>query len=144
MPSFRKDLAFGEEAQKRFCDFLVRKGLSIDKVANGYFKEWDIKLENGVTFEIKADKASESTGNFFFEFSYKEKLSGFLGTSADYFVVISKNFAWIAKKIDVVTFFFTHPCKSRVIKRAGDNGNTRGVVIKVEDYKPNNLKVEEL
>lgn len=142
--NFESDKDFGEEAQKRFVKTLISKGFIVDFMAEGDFPDYDIKLTNGKTYEIKADRKAEETGNIFLETSYRGEASGLAYTKADFFVVISENFALIAKTMDVLRFVVSKPMLCRAIYGAGDDGNSVGFLVKEDLYKPKNLQVFEL
>ena len=144
MNNFEEDKNFGEEAQRRFAKTLVSKGFIIDFMAEGDFPDWDIKLTNGKTFEIKTDRRALDTGNLFIETSYKGEYSGLAKTKADYFVIIVGNFALVAKTEDVMRFLLSHPLISKPIYGVGDDGNSTGFLIKEFFFKPKNLQTFEL
>ena len=144
MNNFEDDKSFGEEVQRRFAKTLVNKGFIIDFMAEGDFPDWDIKLTNGKTYEIKADRKAQETGNLFIETSFKGDCSGLTGTRADYFVIIVNDFALIARTEDVMRFILSHPYTCRAVYGSGDDGNSVGFLVKETFYKPKNLQVFEL
>lgn len=144
MNNFYGDLAFGEEMQRRFAKTLINKGFVVEYMAEGNFPDYDIKLTNGKTFEIKADRKTKETGNIFIETRYKDEHSGLASTKADYFVVIVENFALVAKTLDVMRFLLASPTKCRPVYGAGDDGNAVGFLVKESDYKPKNMQTFEL
>lgn len=138
--SFQNDLSFGEDEQRKFAKLLISKGFVVEYMAEGKFPDYDIKLTNGKTFEIKSDRKSKDTGNLFIETSYRGEPSGLAYTKADFFVIISGNFALIAKTVDVMRFILSKPSLCRPVYGSGDDGNSVGFLVKEDQYKPKNLQ----
>lgn len=140
---FNEDKDFGEEMQKEFCKILTREGYEVSHVAVDQFPDWDIQITSGKTFEIKADKKTDETGNIFIETGYRGSPSGLAATKADYFVVIARNFAHVATSEDVRRFVLFYPGKT-FVRACGDNGQSSGYLIKEEYYKPKNMRLYEI
>ena len=49
----------------------------------------DFETMDDLKYEVKADFASEKTGNFFCEYAIMDKASGILITDANYYIVVS-------------------------------------------------------
>lgn len=144
MNNFGGDLEYGVKMERRFAKLLVEKGYVIEHMSEGCFPGWDIMVQGGKTFEIKADRKFLETGNIFIESKYKGELSGLTGTEATYFTVVMGNFAHTAKTIDVMRFVLSNPHICKPVYGAGDDGNSVGFLIKGDNYKPKNMQVFEL
>lgn len=142
--NFGGDLSYGQEAERRFAKLLTSKGYVIEHIADGVFPDWDIMVQGGKTFEVKADRKSEETGNFFIETTYRGNPSGLAATKAYYFTIISRGFSHTAKTEDVIRFLLSNPAKWKFIYGSGDDGNSVGILIKESLYKPKNMQVFEL
>lgn len=71
-------------------------------VTVGNFPDFDIAFPNGPKIELKFDKAAESTGNVCIEYSYRNKPSGILGTSASLWVhIVPSGEKLIAYEIEI-------------------------------------------
>ena len=71
-------------------------------VTVGNFPDYDIAFPNGPKVELKFDKAAESTGNACIEYSYRNKPSGILGTSASLWIhVVPSGEKLIAYEIEI-------------------------------------------
>jgi hypothetical protein len=71
-------------------------------VAVGNFPDYDIAFPNGPKLEIKLDKAAEVTGNACIEYSYRNRPSGILKTSADLWIhVVPSGDKLIAYEIEL-------------------------------------------
>jgi hypothetical protein len=121
--------ASGEEAEREFLLILQRNKIRAHK-RDGYFKDWDIESEIG-TFEIKYDEKAKTTGNVFFEETYRGNPSGILQTKALFFAI---------KIRDSFYVFKTHELRERLmslketsllspVSHVGDNGYVTGVLI---------------
>lgn len=82
--SFHKDLALGNQFEKKFSELIE---YDTCEFSNGRFKEWDIHIQHNnedIFFEVKCDRRSQTTGNIAIEYEYKSKPSGINATTADY------------------------------------------------------------
>lgn len=57
-------------------------------VTVGNFPDYDISFPNGPKMEVKIDRTAETTGNACIEYSYRNKPSGILATSASVWIHI--------------------------------------------------------
>lgn len=74
MDDFYSDLTYGKRGEKMIADALMARGNEvIDTSDNWYYREKDIDFRvitrsgKEITIEVKSDKASQITGNFFIE-----------------------------------------------------------------------------
>ena len=65
---FLKDLAFGVSFEKKASELLKEYDKSITKLIFNHDSKFDIKDNNGVTYEVKADRRAKISNNFFIEF----------------------------------------------------------------------------
>jgi hypothetical protein len=80
---FQEDLKFGNSYEIKALQYLKYNTYEIKK---GYFKEYDIILDNTTKVEVKAEKMAGITGNIAVEYSCSNKPSGILTTEADLWV----------------------------------------------------------
>lgn len=89
--TFLSDLSFG----KRYEDIAISLlNEPIVHRPDGYFKEYDFKTDKS-SYEVKADRLTNRTGNFFIEFQCSNKPSGIMSTTAEYwfyFVVVGDSY----------------------------------------------------
>ena len=83
---FKKDLInsyqYEIEAQKRLCDFTDSVVIEECKTS-----DYDFQTENGLTYEVKSDKVSLHTRNFFIEYCGYNKYSGISITKSNYYII---------------------------------------------------------
>lgn len=86
---FQADLPFGEMYQNRLLDYLtLQDGDEIEQPL-GNFKEYDVLWRSGstvTTYEVKADRITQRTGNLCIEYECRGKPSGITTTTANYWV----------------------------------------------------------
>ena len=80
---FEEDLKMGQEYEIKALDYLKYDKYEIKK---GYFKEYDIILDDTTKVEVKAEKMASITGNIAIEYSCSGRPSGILTTEADLWV----------------------------------------------------------
>ena len=93
LSNFNKLLALGQyyeqESQRMIC---ARNGVTIISTQTSEnYKTYhqDFTTSDGISFEVKGDIASLTTGNVFIEFKQGDKLSGISITTADYHIIFS-------------------------------------------------------
>lgn len=88
--AFVNDLKIGEDAQIKFAKVLLTtKKISKLEIAQGKFKDWDIKITTPSweeTYEVKFDTMAPSTWNFVIETRCSWIASGIYSSKADYIV----------------------------------------------------------
>jgi hypothetical protein len=69
MPSdfFIQSRERGRVGQKLLVDILSAWNLDPEEIEDGYFPDWDIRINTGKTIEVKTDFLSEKTGNILLE-----------------------------------------------------------------------------
>lgn len=90
--SFKKDLEFGNEYEKKALEYFKYVKY---KIKEGYFKPYDIKLklETGKyeRIEVKCDRLASKTGNIVIEYECNKKPSGLSTTEADKWIYFIHN-----------------------------------------------------
>lgn len=87
---FTSDLKMGEEYQQKYLSLIDYDSF---EMARGNFKPYDIKVVRHPytrTYEVKADRMTNKTGNVVIEYECNGKPSGITSTEADtwiYFIV---------------------------------------------------------
>lgn len=80
--SFWKCLKFGNIYEKKLVDHLKLENFEL--APKKLFSDWDIKTEKA-SYEVKADRFTNKTGNFCIEYSSNNKPSGISITKATYY-----------------------------------------------------------
>jgi len=80
---FQEDLKFGNSYEVKALEYLKYNTYEIKK---GYFKEYDIILDNETKVEVKAEKLAGITGNIAIEYSCSGRPSGILTTKCHLWV----------------------------------------------------------
>lgn len=136
---FRDDLEEAELIERRVAEGLNNLGYKNTRKIEGYHKEYDLVCDP-ITFEVKHDKLSTSTGNFFFEYECNGKKSGIACTDAYYFILVKKDWAYMVKTDILKAFlrqFFNDSYKKEM---CGDGGRVKGIVVPTEYITPQYLE----
>ena len=81
-PKFVSDLNLGQYFEDKYVE--KRGFANIHHPTEKAFKDYDIKnLDDGKTYEVKADRKTKSTGNIFIEYKCNHEDSGIFATKAD-------------------------------------------------------------
>ena len=80
---FEEDLKFGNSYEIKALDYLKYDKYEIKQ---GYFKKYDLILDDITKVEVKAEKLASITGNIAIEYSCSGRPSGILTTEADLWV----------------------------------------------------------
>jgi hypothetical protein len=65
----------------------IKNKYNVDIVSFNNNYKYDFITSHNIKYEVKADKASIKTGNFFLEFECYNKPSGILTTEASYYII---------------------------------------------------------
>lgn len=88
---FQKDILTGKESEEKFANLLLKKCNQIKNISFNNDKRYDVLVElnnnKNITFEIKHDLMTGTTGNIAIETYCRGKLSGINVTEAEYFVI---------------------------------------------------------
>lgn len=104
--NFTADLATGQQAERDFATVVQREFNATDIKFNtsldvSELRKWDLsycnRSGNRLTFEIKHDLLSTTTGNFAVEFFGRYAASGIDATTADYWTILSGDKFYIFK-----------------------------------------------
>lgn len=104
--------------------------------------KYDFKDTNNTTYEIKADKKSHLTDNFYIEFSQKFSQneeyipSGISKSIADYYMIMNGDTFYQVKRNIILHLIITNDYQKITFKDNIYNTFTKGVLIKVKDIKP--------
>ena len=98
--TFGEDIILGEETEYNILGMIKKKYPNAYKI-QGEFKAYDIYVpEKDIKIEVKRDKGSNKTNNYFIECYCNEQASGILSTEADYWVIYDENkYIWIDKNV---------------------------------------------
>ena len=96
--SWDNDLAFGDAGEMAVFN-LIRDAEA--EITTGFFKEYDIKLSDGRTVEVKTDAKMHRTGNHLVECGCDGKGSGIAVTSAEWWVVLDGELAYFCNTDDI-------------------------------------------
>lgn len=98
MNTFQSDLAAGLHVEALALSMVQRKYPCATMIAA--YKGYDIWVpETHKSIEVKYDRMSNATGNFFIEVEYNGKTSALLTTTADYWLIYDDRvFAWITPR----------------------------------------------
>jgi hypothetical protein len=137
---FRRDLKVGLEYEERALNYFDYDSVEMSK---GNFKEYDFKYEKNnecVKVEVKSDRLSSKTGNFFIEFECRGKPSGLNATTADYwcYFVLHYEPGNIANIVSYDCYIIpTDELKNLVkgcrVVNGGDDYLSKGYLLKIKD-----------
>jgi hypothetical protein len=88
---FKADLELGESYQRKLLELIAYDRCGMSK---GCFKPYDVWIEYNderTTFEVKADRMTERTGNIVIEYECNGKPSGITATKADFWAYFIHN-----------------------------------------------------
>jgi hypothetical protein len=90
---FQSDLALGKLYERLAIRYLKQKGETLKDYPEGYCKQYDF-LTNTSSYEVKADRMTDRTGNLYIEYECSGKPSGISTTDAEYwfyFILMPEN-----------------------------------------------------
>ena len=124
--TFSTDIILGEETEYDVLSMIKKKYPEAHKI-QGEFKAYDIYVpEKDIKIEVKRDKGSNKTNNYFIECCCNGQASGIFSTKADYWVIFDENkYIWIDKNV------LWNLCQNRGRKW---KGMTNGGCSEVEAY----------
>lgn len=131
MSSFQTDLAEGLRVEA-FALGIIQRMYPCATMVNAY-KGYDIWVpEKHKSIEVKYDKMSNQTGNFFIEVEYNGKPSALLTTTADYWLIYDdKVLAWITPR-RLFECIMLNEVPLRGFVGTGDSKGKRGYLMKKE------------
>ena len=103
--TFNKDVIFGEEAEKHVLKLINKKYPNAYKI-EGNFKYYDLFIpEINVSVEVKRDKGSNETTNYFIEYKCNGYNSGISSSRADFWAICDESrLIWINKdKLKIIS-----------------------------------------
>jgi hypothetical protein len=87
MMDLKAHLCFEEEAARRVQNYFHLKEIPLLNGDVKNFKYYDFTDENGKTYEVKTDRRSRDTGNYFVEVMNRCKPSGLSISKSNYYVI---------------------------------------------------------
>ena len=97
---FKKQLFDAQKYERIAADKVCKKdNVTVTHFCTTY--KYDFETSNDITYEVKHDKASVYTGNFFIEFISDDKPSGISISEAHYHVLISGDKYYLIKTSDI-------------------------------------------
>lgn len=138
--TFKQDLEIGRSAEKLFAWCAEKEFNATNIVYNTSLdvtelRKWDLQYtntdNNQVTFEIKNDLLSTSTGNFAIEFFGRTAPSGIDATTADFWVILSNCKFYIFKTSTLKRFIEANRFRQIMI----NNGTAWCYLVPIEKVK---------
>jgi len=96
--SWENDLALGDAGESAIYKLI---GDAEAIVTTGFFKDYDIILNDGRTIEVKTDAKMHKTGNHIVEYGCNGELSGIAATKAEFWVVLDGELAYFCHSKDI-------------------------------------------
>jgi hypothetical protein len=119
---FLEDELEAQQAEQDVLRIIQKKYPKAFKI-NGNHKEYDLEIpEIKKTIEIKWDKESDKTGNYFIETGFNGKDSGLDATTADWWCIVDKTTIMFIPTESLQYVLKKHYCFNRDIK--GQDGTT--------------------
>ena len=144
---FEKDLKTGQEAEIKFCNYLIQQGKKVIRTY-GLNKDWDVATYNNnqieTTFEVKNDVLYNSTGNLAIEYAFKGQKSGIRATKAEYMAIYTLTKIFILKTQDLKDWINLNKQFLKTSK-GGDEFKSDIVLIRSKDLVNNSwCEIKEL
>lgn len=128
--SFVEDEINARTVEEEILHIIQKKYPTAFKV-EGNHKEYDIEVPKVTTIEVKWDKESDKTGNYFIETSFNGKPSGLSATTAGWWCIVDGNSICFIKTASLKYVLKMQYCFERKLK--GDDGTTVGYKIIKKD-----------
>ena len=106
-------------AAKKIC---VKNHVEIDHFCENY--KDDFQTSDGLKYELKHDKASVVTGNFFIEYASNDNPSGITSTQANFYIINSNNEYYLIDVEKIKLMINEKKCKK--IVHVNITNSTRG------------------
>ena len=123
---------------------VIKKAYNVDIIETCNNSDYDFKDSNNVTYEVKADQLSITTGNFFIAYSQKYPFipefisAGISKSKADYHLITYGESFYKIKTADIRHILMSDN-KGKYLERMFINARNeyiKGFLLKVEDIKP--------
>ena len=88
--TFLEDAVDAQRVELEVLSLIQKKYPNAAKV-EGNFKYYDLEVPEVATIEVKHDKQSKVTGNFFIECSFNDQPSGLESSTADWWVFVDED-----------------------------------------------------
>lgn len=134
--NFKRDLKFGNIYEKKAFEKLknYNNDINLTCIYNNDYK-YDFKTNNNDTYEVKADKRSQETGNIFIEYLCKGRDSGINKTEATYYIITDTENYYKIKTDDLKEYIKNNINDIKKIVFKSDVGLVHGLLIKINDFK---------
>ena len=94
-------------------------------------KLYDFKTSDGIKYEVKGDRRSVETKNFFIEYKGYDKKSGISIATADKWMLLYDNSFYVITQPDLFNL-----CNKEIRRVSNKEKNTWGKLVKVSDVEP--------
>ena len=108
--AFIRDRTRGKEGQHYVAQMIRSWGQQVEEVEDGFFQDYDLRLSNGRTIEVKHDFMASKTGNICLE------LEALFHSKADLLAIVTDNprTVYILPLQPALAFAYKWPRKQRV------------------------------
>ena len=126
---------FGNSMDEKARNVIVNTyDVEISEITGGdnyKIKQYDFKTSDGIKYEVKGDRLSSKTGNFFIEYMGYDRPCGIAATEADKWMLLyDKSFYVIqTEDLEELTFQATRTSQTK-------DGMTLGKLVRVIDVRP--------
>lgn len=121
--TFNRDLQYGHTGETKVIQLLEFWNFKVTR-PSGYFPDYDLQLNNGITIEIKDDRLIHKTGNFCLEIYALNK------SKADVFAYIDRNTIYFSLLPPVRQLANQYPYK----KQTGDQPDNVSALVPKRQY----------
>lgn len=129
MIDLKKHMCFEEEAARRVQVYFNLVEIPFLNTDAKKYKYYDFTDECGRTFEVKTDRRSRDTGNYFVEVANRGKASGLAVSTSNYYVITDTR-EYMLIETDVLKMYI----QTRKPRQITINGSL-GYLVSTEDLK---------
>jgi len=131
--NFKNDLKFGQEWEKKAFEALkkFKKNDDLTCTFNDDHR-YDFITNENKKYEVKTDRASWVTCNFYIEFWCNFKPSGLSTTEADYYIITNTIDFYLVAVDDLVSYI--NNTGPPTVGFKSDVGLVKGYIIKIKDF----------
>ena len=126
---------FGNSMEEKARNVIVNTyDVEISKITGGdnyKIKQYDFKTSDGIKYEVKGDRLSSKTGNFYIEYMGYEKPSGIATSTANKWMLLYDESFYVVPIRDLRRLTIQATCKSQT-----KDGKTLGKLLRVLDVRP--------
>ena len=120
---------------------IIRRAYGVQIIETCNNADFDFKDSNNITYEIKADRRSISTHNFFITYAQQTlanselQPAGISKSKADYHMLMYGESFYKIKTADIRLFIFKNVCP-KLTHMNSRNEESHGLLVKVSSLKP--------